>query len=125
MPDNPYGSRHGLWVLNAASGVNGRPAVAAFKNNVFENIYDSQYPPLWIGSIPIVPAFMENNIFRNCSSQEWLVRIEGVPVTVQNDTIENSVGNKGFILYMYMVPYVSVKNLTLSNINALATSLIY
>lgn len=78
--------------------MNGRLAVAAFKNNVYENIYNSNFPSLWVGSIPTIPAYLENNVYRNCSAQEWLIRVEGVPITVRNDLIDNSVGNKGYIL---------------------------
>ena len=119
MPENPSLIRHAVYLLNAASGVNGRPAITAFKNNYFENIYLSLWPPFWAGSLPTIPTYTENNIYFNWSSQTFVNRIEGITIFMNNDTFDTSYGNTNYIVYIGFPPVASIKGVTFKNINGI------
>ena len=121
MPENPNLIRHAVYLLNAASGVNGRPAITAFKNNYFENIYLSLWPPFWAGSLPTIPTYTENNYYKNWSSQTFVNRIEGITIFMNNDTFDTSYGNTNYILYIGFPPVASIKGVTFKNINGIVS----
>ena len=121
MPENPNLIRHAVFLLNAGYGVNGRPSITAFKNNYFENIYLSLWPPFWAGSLPTIPTYTENNYYKNWSSQTFVNRIEGITIFMNNDTFDTSYGNTNYILYIGFPPVASIKGVTFKNINGIVS----
>jgi hypothetical protein len=116
MPENPDGSRVLTNSMAPQAALSARQAVLYFTDNLIENVKDAYYTIMWLASFPTTVLHCKNNVYRNATSREAVLRTGTLQFYSENDLftdIENSQSN---IFMIEPASLVVISNLTMENI---------